>query len=566
MASQLYFQAQFQPICKFQIEQIDNTIRRFLWNGGRSKVNKDIEYLPKDLGGLSLPNATEKLKTIRLKNLYEIYDDNHPQIWKHFAIEELNLISKSANLNEDIILFPEAPLTNNPKLAFWTQTIRDLRSVTKIVHPPSSISLHHIANQSLHTITSFKPTHLQKHGITKIGNIIDMENSSMTTPKYKDAAAIKKDFNLSQLPQKRLMNKLMEQLPQHTELENEYLINETTTSPSVQKIATRSFSEHKILKKKIRIENEVDIPDSLPSSILSPYQLIPIKVDPRTRVELISKDGRPHFFHRFIHRHLYRNLVIPDEEIHYHSKIWDDGTIIWPENWSRSRPLRNHPSINNQIGLLRLQLIHDKFPIGDRATHIMENDHVRYCPLCGDPNSTKHFFIECKYTIELWKYVNYTLSNICGRNIKLTPDNIILNVYPNDFRLDPFLWTICEIFSANLLLTLREEIHLFNNNVNFSTDWKKKLTRIIFKLNAKVMQSMNQTILQSQSRFHSAKWRLPALPETELISLPNWIDGLKALKILVDNQIRPSTAHDEIPATIVREEGLVVGNFSESVP
>jgi hypothetical protein len=344
---------------------------------------------------------------------------------------------------------------------------------------------------------------------------------------------------MQRLPQKRLMNKLMEQLPQHSHLEKEYGYNDTNDSPDVKRILTRSFSEHKTLVKRLRIENEVEIPDQNSPLSFKPFQISPPKIDPRTRVELKCKDGKQHLFSRYCHKHLYRNLVIIEDDKHQHSDIWDDGTILWPVNWSRSRPLRNHPSITKNIALLRLQLMHNRFIIGYQASYIFNSEIASFCPFCGQMNNTKHFFLACEVTSILWNILQNILAQIFDESINLTPDNIILNIYPTNIRIIPLKWLLCETFSANLLLTLKDEIFNFYNDPKIITDRHKIITRIISKWKKQTISNINQTILQSQSRYHSKRWIIPRLTNINLLTGDNWINDLKALRAVVESIQNP---------------------------
>ena len=67
--SQVAYMMELKNIDGTALEKINDEIRKFIWEGKRPKVRKEITYLPVKEGGLNVEDATLILKAKRLKFL-----------------------------------------------------------------------------------------------------------------------------------------------------------------------------------------------------------------------------------------------------------------------------------------------------------------------------------------------------------------------------------------------------------------------------------------------------------------------------------------------------------------
>jgi hypothetical protein len=68
---------------------INGLIYKFLWGGGRDKIQRDLINLPKEKGGIGMISFINFMQGLKVKNLSKILDGNFCHPWKNIVINQL---------------------------------------------------------------------------------------------------------------------------------------------------------------------------------------------------------------------------------------------------------------------------------------------------------------------------------------------------------------------------------------------------------------------------------------------------------------------------------------------
>ncbi len=108
------------------IQEIQNTIWDFFWNGGQHSVTQELLILPVDSGGLGVVDVSRQIRSVRLTKIAQLFNVEIPGKWKALARYHLNKI-RGYNAGKNIFktFLPKTNPVEWGVSAFYRDLLRD---------------------------------------------------------------------------------------------------------------------------------------------------------------------------------------------------------------------------------------------------------------------------------------------------------------------------------------------------------------------------------------------------------------------------------------------------------
>lgn len=127
--------------------------------------------LPKDLGGLSVPDIGLQFEVLRTSWIKSYLDSNNKADWKPLVGMTIENITKTPGIGKDIIVYPKRYPKSSTR-HFWTTNLRAFKRLNGCI-PDNQNQLVYTPQRALNeTITTFTDiTMLMKNGINRLSQI-----------------------------------------------------------------------------------------------------------------------------------------------------------------------------------------------------------------------------------------------------------------------------------------------------------------------------------------------------------------------------------------------------------
>ena len=96
--SQILYAIEMKCVDKKIIQRAEKIIFDFLWSGKRSSVNRNICYLPRDKGGLGIPNLQTLVKVKRIRWIIRLLKEDSEQDWSKLMENYLRCLDNKFNI------------------------------------------------------------------------------------------------------------------------------------------------------------------------------------------------------------------------------------------------------------------------------------------------------------------------------------------------------------------------------------------------------------------------------------------------------------------------------------
>ena len=213
--SSIWFQAKFHDLPNDKIKNIEKLIKTFLCKGKqRAPIKYKIMKLPKDLGGLNVPDIKLQYQVLRTSWIKNYTDSNNKADWKPLVQMMIEHITNTPGIGKDILKYPKRyPKTSTKH--FWTTNLKAFRSLNGYTIDDHSKIIYTPKRAMTETITAFTDiTMLMKSGIntlSKITKITEEGQITLNTPK-----TIKTENRLQRAMPKSQWEKLDQSIPKDT--------------------------------------------------------------------------------------------------------------------------------------------------------------------------------------------------------------------------------------------------------------------------------------------------------------------------------------------------------------
>ena len=182
------------PAPKNFITDIQKTFFRFIWDRGKDKIKRNIMYLPKDKGGLGVPNLEIFSRTIKIIWLKKLLDDNDTSPWKMLILSKLNQYGGNYVWHCEIKQITQLIHTLNP---FW----QSIFTSWETIHKKDIISVEAILSQPLwyNSYISLEDKYVPKTtlietGIKYVNDLIDENGKPLNNTEFKEKYNITINF------------------------------------------------------------------------------------------------------------------------------------------------------------------------------------------------------------------------------------------------------------------------------------------------------------------------------------------------------------------------------------
>jgi hypothetical protein len=440
--SSIWFQAKFHDLPKEKIKSIEKMIKNFVCKSKqRAPIKYNILKLPKDLGGLNVPDIGLQYQVLRTSWIKAYLDSSNKADWKPLANMIIDNITNTPGIGKDIMLYPK----RYPKIStkhFWNTNLKAFKSLNgyitdthdKLIYTPLRAM-----NESITAFTNI--TMLMKSGINTLFKVATTSEDGeiiLNTPK-----TIKAENRLARALSKSSWEKLNQAIPKET-LPPNYIFTEDEESTKIIKInqighkeftstnyrlkrstenfdntifeqtdsPIRTYKRNKVLEDKEILVEKISLKEITPLQITTP---IGPTENPVTRlcfnlgelpIYLIKAD-----LSLIYDLALRKKMKMP----HQHHQLFETMLETKPD-WSRIPNRRTHQTIPTKTKDFRFLSMHNGLKIGKQLRHIPDIDVRKLkCHNCNEEeNNIMHLLVFCPATNNAWNYVQEKWNAIIG--------------------------------------------------------------------------------------------------------------------------------------------------------
>ncbi len=438
----IWFQAKFHDLSKDKIKKIENLIKVFICKGKqRAPVKYKILKLPKDLGGLNVPDISLQYQVLRTSWLKAYLDSNNNADWKPLVNMIIDHITDTPGIGKDIISYPKRYPKRSTK-HFWNTNLRSFKSLNgfttdnhgKLVYTPLRVM-----NESISAFTDI--TLLMRSGIntlSKVAKIHDEGEITLNSP-----STIKMDNQLARVLPLPMWERLNQAIPKDT-LPPNYIFTEDVKSTKIMEIThsghkeyisrnfrpkrsienfdntifeqtdspSRPYKRHKLLEMGEILVDKISLKEICPSKMTIPAG--PIE-NPVSR--LCFNLGELPVYLSTVDLSLIYDLALRKKMkmTHQHHHIFEMMLETKPD-WSKIPNRRTHQTIPTKTKDFRFLAMHNGLKIGKQLRHIPDIDKRKLkCHNCDEEeNNILHLLIFCPATNTAWTCVQDKWKTLIG--------------------------------------------------------------------------------------------------------------------------------------------------------
>ena len=230
----IWFQAKFHDLPKEKINEIEKIIKTFICKGKqKAPIKYKIMKLPKDLGGLNVPDIDLQYKVLRTSWIKAYQDSNNRADWKPIVNYIIDTMTNSKRLGKDIVAYPKRYPKSSTK-HFWATNLKAFKHLGgfitenhgKLIYTPKRAM-----NESITAFTDI--TNLMIKGINTLSKIAktSLEGEiTLNTPR-----TIKSENRLPRVMNKSAWEKLEQAIPKDTIPPN-FILTEDEQSAKIMEI------------------------------------------------------------------------------------------------------------------------------------------------------------------------------------------------------------------------------------------------------------------------------------------------------------------------------------------
>lgn len=438
----IWFQAKFHELPKARIREIEAIVKDFVCKGKkRAPIQYNIMKLPKDLGGMNVPDIQLQFLVLRTSWIKALSDNRNKADWKPLVHNLIENITKIKGIGKDIIAYPRRyPKTSTKN--FWTTNLKAFQKLKGYTTDNQDQIIYTPARLMGETIAKFSYiSSLMQQGISKISEIAtahDDGSIQIHTPQ-----TIKTNHKLARAVTRNQLNKFRAIVPIYTippnhiltsdeksakileitpNLEHEYTV--TTFRPTQQSknlyddIFDQSDSPIRPYKRnKIEEMKEINVqcisaterctaPDPLPTGPLN---------NPLSSLYLALNDISIPLMNAKL-TYIY-DQAIRGKWSRPHPHYTEYDTILQPQpDWNRLPNRKPHRCIPTKTKDFRYLTMHNGLKIGKQLKHIPDIEQIKLsCHNCDEPeNSIIHLLLTCPITKNAWNYIHVKWSQVLG--------------------------------------------------------------------------------------------------------------------------------------------------------
>ena len=106
------------------ISRLNKAVFTFLWSGGNELVSRETCMLPKEKGGLKIPDLKATNKAMKAKWIKHITDKEKEKVWLHYARYWIGLSLSTIKTNWKWLRTAQKPHADPAKIPVWYKTIK----------------------------------------------------------------------------------------------------------------------------------------------------------------------------------------------------------------------------------------------------------------------------------------------------------------------------------------------------------------------------------------------------------------------------------------------------------
>ena len=392
LTSTLWYHAANLHFPTWAIQEIEDIIYNFLWDGKRPLINRDIIALPLAEGGLNIPRIAKKIQALRLNSVRRLL--SHEQAhWKYLTSHFLRLSNMPTGkhtfaLNYDIQhIDPNIPHFHRELLAAW---------------------LHH-ANYHTRTNPPAILEDILQEPLFK-NPLITVNSNTLYYRQWIKADIITvKDICYSVIPGFMPALAIHEILTQHND-DTRRSLQQTIHELTELQQALPSY-----WTRLIRTHTSMRPPTLQPMFVIS-------NPDPNTDPVPLENCRTKHFYH-----HLQRNKQTPIPSLNSWQMLLPAPPVFNHAFWKNTYPTLN----TNKQGDVNWKIAHRVLPTAlslYRATVY----HTPNCHRCHITENIEHIFLYCPSSVSFWTKIRTYIDKMTNNTLRLTDNHKLFGLPQNN--------------------------------------------------------------------------------------------------------------------------------------
>jgi hypothetical protein len=287
--SSIWFQAKFHELTKHKILEIERIVKNFVCKGKlKAPIKYNIMKLPRDLGGLNVPDIALSHQVLRTSWIKAYYDNTNKGDWKPLVKLIIENLIDTPGIGKDIISYPK----RYPKVAskhFWTTNLRAFKSLNGFTTDDHKNTIYTPSRALSETLTTFTDnTYLMKHGLSKLSQVASI-NSDDGSICLHSPQTIKSGNRLNRAMRKTTWDEIKEKIPKET-IPPKHILTEDHKSRKILEITPSSSTEYSAITYRPRQTDESPNEDifNLSDSPLRPFKRNKLEEEKEINTEKIS--------------------------------------------------------------------------------------------------------------------------------------------------------------------------------------------------------------------------------------------------------------------------------------
>ena len=392
------YPATFLTIPKHLVETITKEIKKFLWNGKKAKVLMETCMLPRDQGGLGLPDVKSFLQSLKAKWISLFLKDSTNSPWKSLASSAIQ--GSNADYGHGLSSIFCGPCAPKSYSSFWNEALLAFWATNPTLHLPDNPTSASIVrciplfNNSMvrlndKPLSGAKWKRLAAHGIVRLADII-FDNRIGTLQEISNFFRIKLRETTYQTLVQALPPDLIQLIQKHP----------WTISPN------SLWGHHEDGRfHSANTSNPESIPESL-RPLLRPFTLsgnTPEFLDTRelpSKILIGNRDAAS-----LKTSEIRQRLLRLKPSATPKSQSYWDSLQASPSNWKSAYRFLWKAPVPSKYKDLAWLITRNSLFTGDVARRCNSQAIPHNC-LCGHPETLQHIFLDCEAAKRIWNMVS----------------------------------------------------------------------------------------------------------------------------------------------------------------
>ena len=429
------FHAKFNVVPPTIVRKIDNEIKNFVRKGKKKFIiNYEIAKLPRELGGLNIPDIDLHIQSTQLSLLQPYLDDNnrHKIEWLELANQYINSTTNHLNLNENILRYKKYS-PKGPQTFIFPYVMKLFHKHHGQVESPNctNITTKELFNEPLSTYTIMDSLNNSK--ISQVQQVVETIHSDGQVQLY-SSNKLKELYSLRRKIPEKTMRSLLAALPTRTRPPNHIFYIDENSSNILCEINQDPNDSTSIQAKRYKQDGEptdlgvIEFVAESPPEIYTntrnqdidllectafnvgherkryyPEDGFDFKVKQTNLSTVFFNIGEEELRMKNYKPIIFYNLNIKTRKLHHqHAPIFQNLTE--QPDWPNIPNRRIHPILPYQLKELRFRTIHNRHYIGRQRIHLPNVPNgIELCPRCHFENNILHLILDCPAVTEAWR-------------------------------------------------------------------------------------------------------------------------------------------------------------------